>query len=257
MITQAQIKHIRSLQQKKFRNEFNQFVAEGPKLVEEFISSKYTFDCIYATKEWFEIHQEDLQKRNIPFEEIKNNELERISGFTTPNQVLAVLNIPVVPIPDDIIGKDLVLILDGINDPGNLGAMIRTADWFGIDHIICSETTVDAHNPKVVQATMGSLARVNIYYTNLHAWLEENKQKAKIYGAFMEGECIYDMAPEKNGMIVIGNESKGISEDIQPYIHHRVSIPMQDNKQDKSPESLNASIAAAIICYEFRKKSKS
>jgi TrmH family RNA methyltransferase len=253
MLTQNQIKHIRSLQQKKFRIEYKQFVAEGIKLVKELTDSKYSFDHIYAKKEWIEKYNEKLQNKKIPFTEINDKELERISGLTTPHSVLAVLNIPEEKTPSEIFGKELVLVLDNIKDPGNLGTIIRTADWFGIKNIICSEYTVEVYNPKVIQATMGSIARVNIYYTDLAKLLNEVSAKANIYGTFMTGKNIHEIKPETNSIIVIGNESVGISEELHPFIHHKISIPVCRSSGGTSPESLNASVAAAIMCYEFRK----
>jgi RNA methyltransferase, TrmH family len=254
MITQNQVKHIRSLKFKKFRDEHKQFIAEGPKLVKEMIDSKYIFDCIFAKKEWLADNSDILLNKGIRFEEITGSELERISGFTAPNMVLAVINVPSDPIPEKILGNETLLVLDDIKDPGNLGAIIRTADWFGISSIICSENTVELYNPKVIQATMGSIARVNIYYTDLIALLKENNQKASVYGTFMDGKSIREVKPDKNSVILIGNESRGISTDLQPFINCRVSIPLYRKPDGKSPESLNASIAAAIMCYEFRKK---
>ncbi len=254
MLSQNQIKNIRSLQQKKFRNELQQFIAEGPKLVDELIESKFLFDCIYAKEAWLSLHRETLENKKITFAEITQKELERISGLTTPNLVVAVINMPNDPLSENIFGKELILVLDNIKDPGNLGAIIRTADWFGINNIICSETSVDAYNPKVIQATMGSVARVNIYYSNLTELLEKHSSKAPIYGAFMDGKKISEVSLEKNGIVVIGNESNGISPDIQPFISQKVAVPMYVNQPKKNPESLNASIAAAIICYEFRKQ---
>jgi RNA methyltransferase, TrmH family len=253
MLTQNQIKDIRSLQQKKFRNESGQFVAEGVKLVGELIRSKYAFDSIYAKKEWIEKNSGILQEKNIPCTEVNDKELERISGLTTPNSVLAVLHIPQESAPAEIFGKELILVLDDIRDPGNLGTIIRTADWFGIKNMICSEGTVELYNPKVVQATMGSMARVNVYYIGLAKLLSEISSKTSIYGTFTTGQPIHDLRTEKNAVIVIGNESAGISEELQPFIHHKISVPPHRTIAETGAESLNASVAAAIICYEFRK----
>jgi len=253
MLTQNQIKQIRSLQQKKFRTELNQFVAEGPKLIEELIDSKYTFDCVYAKKEWIDNHSEKLLDKKISSIEINNKELDRISGLVSPNSALAVLKIPEENINMEIFGKELILVLDNIKDPGNMGTIIRTADWFGINHIICSESTVDAYNPKVVQATMGSIARVNIHYTDLEKLFSEISKKTSIYGTFTDGVNIHDVEADSKGVIVIGNESNGISTEFQSFIHKRISIPLFKTNDKKRPESLNASVATAIICYEFRK----
>lgn len=253
MLTQNQIKHIRSLQQKKFRNEHKQFTAEAPKIIEELIESKFSFNNIYAKKEWLENNSEKLKAKQIPYTEINNKELERISGLVTPNSVLAVLDIPEDIIPSGIFGKELILILDEIKDPGNLGSIIRTADWFGINNIICSENTVDVYNLKVVQATMGSVARVNVYYTDLVTLLKENAGKAPVYGTFMNAGSVQKVAPEQNGVIIIGMESSGIRSDLLPYINHKISVPQYRTANDKKPESLNAAVAAAIMCYEFRR----
>ena len=254
MLTQNQIKHIRSLQQKKFRSEHKQFIAEGPKLVEELIGGKFSFDCIYAKKEWLADHADRLQAKEIPFIEINSKELERISGLTAPNAVLAVINTPEESFLENIFGKELILVLDGIKDPGNMGTIIRTADWFGINNIFCSENTVDVYNPKVVQASMGSISRVNVYYTEIEKLLKDIYDKVSIYGAYTDGENIYEIQPKQNGVIVIGNESFGISENLKQYIHHKVSVPLFRRTDERSPESLNASVASAIMCYEFRKK---
>ncbi|MGD0709815.1 MAG: RNA methyltransferase [Bacteroidales bacterium] len=253
MLTQNEIKHIKSLQQKKFRREFNQFVAEGPKLVEELIDSKFSFAGVYAKKEWFNNNAESLLKKEIPFTEISSKEMERISGLVTPNNVLAVLKMPEENIPQNIFGKELILVLDDIKDPGNLGTIIRTADWFGISNIICSEESVDIYNPKVIQATMGSVARVNVYYTDLVALFKEIKGKASIYGTFMDGDNIKNIKPEPAAIIVIGNEAKGVSAELIPFIQKRIFIPSHRMQQENNPESLNASIAAAVVCYEFRR----
>ena len=254
MLTQNQIKQIKALHQKKFRIENQQFIAEGPRLVEELLGSKFTFDGIYGKKEWIAEHSDRLQNKNIPFTEINEKDLERISALATPNNVIAVLNIPELTIPSDIFGKELILFLDEIKDPGNLGTIIRTANWFGIRHIFCSENSADLFNPKVVQATMGSIAKVNVYYTNLSQLIKENAKEVNIYGAFMNGENIYDIKPDKNGVIIIGNESAGISDDLQNLITKRISIPLHHNENQYSHESLNASVATAIFLYEFRRK---
>lgn len=254
MLTQNQIKHIRSLQLKKFRNEFMQFVAEGPKLVEELVDSRFSFDCIYALKSWIDEHADRLKNKDISYLEISDKELERISGLTTPHNVLAVLNIPENNLPENIFGKDIVFLLDNIKDPGNLGTIIRTADWFGIENIICSETTVEVFNPKVIQATMGSVARIKVFYADLVSVLNKYSKNIPIYGMFMEGTPISEIKPEHNAIIILGNESTGISENLFSFIHQKISVPLFRSSSERNPESLNASVAAAIMCYEFRKK---
>jgi len=230
-----------------------QFIAEGPKLVEELINSKFSFEGVYAKKEWLAEHVDSLQQKQISFTEINNKEMERISGLVTPNNVLAVLKMSEENIPKNIFGKELILVLDDIKDPGNLGTIIRTADWFGVNNIICSEESVDVFNPKVIQATMGSVARVNVFYTDLVNLFKEIKGKTTIYGTFMEGEHINKIKPEPNAIIVIGNEARGISENLSPFIQKRILIPNHQARKGNAAESLNASIAAAVLCYEFRR----
>jgi len=248
MLTQNEVKTIRSLQQKKYRNIHKRFVAEGPKLIEELIGEK-----ICAKKEWLAGNSERIQKEEIPFTLVSDKELIRISGMTTPNDVLAVIRIPEESVPPETFTNELILALDDIKDPGNLGTIVRTADWFGINHIVCSENSVDCYNPKVVQATMGSVARVNIYYANLKNFLEKNAGKVSIFGAYTDGEDVYTIKPTDCGIIVIGNESGGISGELEPFIQHRISIPSYRTPGEKHSESLNASVAAAILCYAFRK----
>ena len=253
MLTQNQIKQIKSLHQKKNRTEEKLFIAEGPKLVEEMLGSKFTFAGIYAKKEWLTDNSDRLINKNISFTEINDKELERISTQATPNKVLAVINIPEQIIPMGIFGKELILMLDDIKDPGNLGTIIRTANWFGINHIFCSENSSELYNPKVVQSTMGSIAKVNVYYTNLSTLLKANVNGVNVYGTFMNGESIYNISPDKNGVIIIGNESGGISDDLLSLVTKKIAIPLHKNQNQHSPESLNASIATAILCYEFRR----
>lgn len=241
MFSKSTIKDIQSLQQKKFRDEQGWFVAEGPKLIEELLKDRnFVCEKIYAIKEWhpaFNSHDEKI-------EIIKDFELEKISGLVKPNLVLAIFKkkSPVLPVNPK--GK-ISLLLDDIQDPGNLGTIIRTADWFGIENIVCSEGTADMYNPKVVQSTMASLGRLNIVYTNLEQWLQEHKG-IKLLAATLKGKPLNDFKNIKEAFIIIGNESKGISKTLMDMSDEKMSI-----KKYGKAESLNAAVATGIILNQF------
>lgn len=255
MLSKNQIKFVNSLKQKKFIQEHNLFIAEGTKIVSELLSSKIVVRQIYATSDFFRNTTIDKQIERF---EIKATELDRISALSTPNEVLAVCEIPFYEMDSDGLKDKLTLVLDDIKDPGNLGTIIRIADWFGIETVICSSETAYAFNPKVVQATMGSIARIKLQYTNLPEFLEvqRSSDKAKIYGALLDGENIYTKQLSSNGFIVIGNESKGISENVLPFITDKINIPSFSHFKSGGgeAESLNAAIATSIICSEFRRR---
>jgi TrmH family RNA methyltransferase len=251
MLTKNSIKHINELKQKKFRDEFQQFVAECDKLVNELLNSHFKIIEIFALNEWLENQK---IPENIAVTAVTAAELERISSLTTPNKVIALLELPQQQVIDTSIFKKLVFALDEIKDPGNLGTIIRIADWFGISDIICSNHTVDAYNPKVVQATMGSIARVNMHYTDLALFFNTFSKEIPVYGTLLNGENIYTQTLTANGIIILGNESKGISEEIQHFIHHKLYIPSYAENPQNKAESLNAAIAAAIVCAEFKRR---
>src|ERR1017187_1521230 len=256
MLSKNQIKFVNSLKQKKFIQEHNLFIAEGTKIVLELLNSKVVVKQIYATPDFFRTTSINKQIERF---EIKTSELERISVLATPNEALAVCEIPYYELKMDTLTNKLTLVLDDIKDPGNLGTIIRIADWFGIESIICSDETAYAFNPKVVQATMGSIARIKLHYTNLPELFKVQSSKFKVqsFGAVLDGENIYLKQLPTNGFIIIGNESKGISENLLPYITDKISIPSFSHfKKDSSEEaeSLNAAIATAIICSEFRRR---
>ena len=239
MLDRLKIKYIQSLGQKKFRELEGMFIAEGPKVVEDLIESGTAIiKQLYAVKEW--IKKNKKQSVNIEVVEITDAELERISQLATPNKVLAIVQ----QFEEDsspVIKDKITLVLDGIQDPGNMGTLIRIADWFGIKQIICSKESADIYNPKVVQATMGSIARVNIFYTDLAVWLAD-QEDVGIYAATLEGNSITTMKKISEGIIVIGNESKGINDAILKLATINITIP----KKGKA-ESLNAAVAAGII----------
>jgi TrmH family RNA methyltransferase len=237
MISKSRLKYIQSLGQKKHRDDEGVFMAEGPKLVQELLqNTKVELLELYALNEWKQSNQNILT--GITINEINETELSRISQLKTPNQVVGVFKQFKKASPE-ITGR-ISLVLDTVQDPGNLGTIIRTADWFGISQVICSPECADIYNPKVVQATMGSISRVKVFYTELEEWLKQ--QTIKIYGALLDGTDIREMRRLKEGLIIIGNESKGIDKNLLPHINERITIP-----KTGQAESLNAAVATGII----------
>jgi TrmH family RNA methyltransferase len=247
MLSKSQISLLKSLQHKKFRTGHGLFLVEGNKSVMEFINSPYQIEAIYHT---YPPDPKMLKlSRKINFQGISLNELEKISTLKTPHDAVALVKIPVWPdLSNQTIAEKFAIVLDGIQDPGNMGTIIRTADWFGIKNIICSEDTVEVYNPKVVQATMGSLARVNVYYINLAEFLP--LINLPIFGALLNGSNIYHTDFGKQGLIVMGNEGSGLRPEIKKLVQKAVTIPGAGNA-----ESLNVSIATAIFCSEINRKS--
>ena len=254
-ISKNQIKFIRQLEQKKFRRREGLFVAEGTKVVGDLLAH-YQPHSIFATPDWLAEHPTVPKTVPEPAEgsivtEVTPDELSRISFQQHPQQVLALF-----PIPTHsslfTIHSSLSLALDGIQDPGNLGTIIRIADWFGIETIFCSEDTVDAWNPKVVQATMGSIARVNIIYISLAKLIDSLPADYPVYGTLLDGDNIYTQTLTPHGLIVMGNEGNGISPEIRQKVNHRLLIPSYHT--DDTAESLNVAIATAITCAEFRRR---
>jgi TrmH family RNA methyltransferase len=236
MLVKAKAKYIQSLGQKKHRDSEGLFIAEGPKIVSELLDATPNYiEEVYAVKEWL---KEYPSRKD--FIEVTEEELEKLSQLKTPNQVVAVLRKFDNDHPIEVKGK-LSLVLDTIQDPGNLGTIIRIADWFGIGQVICSNDCADIYNPKVVQATMGSIARVKVFYANLEEWLDQQKD-ISIYATMLEGKDITKMPPIRDGLIVIGNESKGIHEGILSMTNERITIPRKGKA-----ESLNAAVATGII----------
>ena len=247
MISKAKIKQIQRLEKKKYRDETGLFIAEGNKLVAEMIPF-FACDRLIASTAWI------ATQGNLPAKELieaNEEDIRKISFLKTPQDVLAVFRYPSYRIEEVNPSDELVLALDGIQDPGNLGTMIRLADWFGIEHIVCSSDTADAFGPKSVQASMGALTRVKIHYVNLDDFL--SKQDAPLYGAFLDGNNIYEETLSSNGIIIIGNEGNGIRPTVESLVNKRIYIPNFPPTRP-SPDSLNAAIAAAIICAEFRRK---
>ena len=249
MLSKAGIKHIQSLRLGKFRKQHAQFVAEGSINVLDFISSKLRAINVFATPEWKNRYQKEI--RGISITEVDTRELSKISILKTAPEVVAVFTYPKVQKIDWQKTSDLTLMLDDIRDPGNLGTIIRTADWFGIRQIICSEETVDAYNPKVVQASMGSLARVELHYERLDRIIKSKPSNIPVFGTVMNGKSIRKIERPKKAIVLIGSEAHGISGKLLKLVDEKISIPAS---AEEGAESLNASIATAIICYEFSSK---
>lgn len=249
MIRKNKIKQIHSLKQKKYRDELNLFIAEGPKTVGDLMHRK-TPKLIVATHEWLERNHDKI-KKECEVCEVSSEELSTVSLLKSPQQVLALF--PIINNDEQQLSAEgLYIALDGVQDPGNLGTIIRIADWFGIKEIVCSHDTVDVYNPKVVQATMGSIARVNIRYVNLQDFIRNIKGKMPVYGTLLNGENIYEKSLTSNGIIVMGNEGNGISPEIRALIDSPLLIPTFQQSKDKA-DSLNVAVATAIVCSEFRR----
>ena len=242
MLSKSEIKLITSLKQKKYRLQHQLFVAEGKKTILELLNSKLQLHQLFTTTLEFDV-SDVLQTIITP------KELDKISFLKTPNMALAVFRIP-KPQPIDF--SKIIVALDNVNDPGNLGTIIRLCDWFGVNNLICNLDTADCYNPKVIQATMGSIARVNVSYLDLENVLSSQKDIQK-FGAFMDGETIYDMKLPNSGILVLGNEANGISQEVEPQITQRITIPRFGDSQ--ATESLNVANATAILLSEFKRRS--
>lgn len=250
MISKAKIKLINQLKHKKYRELNNLFIVEGSINVLDFLQSDIELVEIFSTKNWIENHISKTNKTII--NEVTLVELKKITALKTPSEVLALFKIPSTKLHGDITSDNICIALDNISDPGNLGTIIRTADWFGITQIYCSKNTVDTFNPKVVQATMGSLARVKVVYTNLASLIQNKPKELPVFGALLNGTPLTEIKNQKNGIILIGSEAHGISNELLPLVTEKVTIPLYNNNLNNRPESLNASIATAIICYALK-----
>ncbi len=239
MLSRNEIKYIQSLSLKKNSNAADVFVAEGVKLLHELLHSEFAIQKIYAVKSWIE---NNSKYENIT--EVSDDELKRISHFETPNKVLAVVykkHVTTIP----LLKNKITLVVDGIQNPGNLGTIIRTADWFGIENIIASADTADLYNSKVLQASMGSFIRVQIFYTDLPSFFSSNK--INVYGAVLNGEDINTLKSVDECLLIVGNESKGIRNAIIPFIQNKITIPRFGNA-----ESLNVAVATGIILFRMK-----
>lgn len=240
MVSKNQIKLITGLQQKKYRFAHQLFFAEGIKVIQELVESNFELVHLYTTQDDFE--DVPNAKKTLIYE----NDLKKISALATPNTCLAVFKIPV---EKKIIETGLILALDSIRDPGNLGTILRLCDWFGIGQLLCSKDAVDIYNPKVVQATMGSIARVNVNYIDLASFIAQTQ--LPVFGTFMDGKNIYKSILPQEGIIIMGNEANGISPELEKLTENKLAIPRFGNLQ--KTESLNVATATAIVLSEFRR----
>lgn len=243
MFSKSQLKLINSLGQKKFRQKHQLFVVEGKKAIAELLQSALELHSLFTTTDIFDAESEKIFL-------VSEKELNKLSRLTTPQTAVAVFRIPEAqPLETD----HLILALDNVQDPGNLGTIIRMCDWFGIRHLVCSEGTVDCFNPKVVQATMGSIARVNIRYSSLSEFFRGEGKGLPVYGAFLEGENIYKQHLKPEGILVMGNEANGISSEVKSFVTRKLVIPQFGRSQEA--ESLNVATATAIFLSEFKRGS--
>ena len=256
MLSKNTIKYINSLKIKKYRQLHNAFIVEGEKCVAELLKGPFEVTSIFCLEYWKDENTALLSGKKVEISLINEEELYRISDLSTPNKVLAIAIIP--PTRELILEdfNDMILALDGIRDPGNMGTILRTADWFGIRNVVCSPDCVDIYNLKVVQSTMGSFARVNVAYMDIVGLISLASGSVPIYGALLEGPLLTDKKFIKPGILIIGNESQGISSTLIPLITDPVFIPryLPSPIPSYHAESLNASLANAIICYEIRKQ---
>lgn len=249
MLSKSKIKLITSLSQKKFRDETGLFIAEGTKLVND-LAPAFACSILIATSEWLKSNAKINATELI---EVDEHELQKITNQKSPQGVLAVFEKPVYKWKNNNLSLKLSLALDDIQDPGNMGTIIRVADWFGITDIFCSEHSADAFNTKTVQATMGALSRVRVHTVNLADFLGNTSPEVPIYGTFMNGENIYTKTLTPHGIILMGNEGNGISPEIEKLVTERLLIPNYPIGQITS-ESLNVGVATSLVCAEFRRR---
>lgn len=252
MLSKATQKLINSLEHKKYRKETGLFVAEGGKCVCDLLACGIKAEKILATEEWLGTH---VLATGCNVTVVTEEELKKVSFLHTPQGIVALFRQPEYSIDYDAPEKRLCLALDDVQDPGNLGTIIRIADWFGIEEIYCSPGCADIYNPKTVQATMGAIGRIRIFYTNLPEFLSRVKEHTSIYGTFLDGNNMYRVELQNRGIIIMGNEGKGISRECADLVNERLFIPNYPAGRSTS-ESLNVSTATAIICSEFRRRAE-
>ena len=253
MISKNTIKLIKSLAQKKYRHKHRLFLVEGDKNVVETLQSEIDIEQLFATENFIQNNRRLIETAKKA-EQATPDEIKKASLLKTPQNCLALCNLPEVKdLPEK--PDDFSFYLDGVRDPGNLGTIIRTCDWFGINQLFCSEDTVDIFNPKVIQATMGSFCRVKIFYAGFEKVKEmANVSGIKVLGTFMDGKNIYQSQLPEKALVVLGNEGSGIRKEIENAVTQKISIPRFASNNDK-PESLNVAVSAAVICSEFKRKS--
>lgn len=251
MISKNDIKFVHSLELKKKRREEKAFVAEGPKLVGELIGT-FRLRAVYALQQWIEANEASLN--GVTVKDATQDELRKISFLETPQEVVAVFEQPDYDVDArKTIAENLCIALDGVQNPGNLGTIVRLADWFGISDVFCSADTADIFNPKTVQATMGGMARVRVHYTSLPELVDSLDNDVPVYGTLLDGGNIYTQDLLQRGLIVMGNEGKGLSEEMRKRVSHKLYIPNYPEGSECA-ESLNVAIATAVVCAEFRRR---
>lgn len=254
MLSKNKIKFIKSLNIKKIRDETGLFIIEGGKIVNEFINAGWKINLLIAKSKWLNDLPGNKLESIDEIIEAEKKELKKISSLTTPHDVLAIVEKPVCQIDWNEIQKTLTIVLETIQDPGNLGTIIRTAAWFGITNIICSPDSVDLFNQKVVQSSMGAIPKVKVHYFDLPALLNRiRKNNFPVYGTCLEGKPVYDCDIKGNGIVIFGNESSGISPSLENYITQKIMIP-RFSENNIGVDSLNVAMATAIICSELRRK---
>lgn len=257
MISKNKIKFLITLQKKKVREEENLYIIEGDKLVREFLAAGIRVTTVYAKPEFISSLPASLKKAAAEIEAVTFDDLRKISTLKTPHNALAVVPVTLNEFVPASVLSSLCVALDFVQDPGNLGTIIRAAAWFGIKNIVCSDNCVDVYNPKVIQSCMGAILHVNVHYTDLSVFLKEAVQNnIPVYGTLLEGESVYSHKLTENGIIVLGNESKGIADELIPFITEKIMIPKFSTAK-YGIDSLNVSMAASVVFSEFARRSYS
>jgi RNA methyltransferase, TrmH family len=252
MIGKKKLKLIKSLAQKKYRLQQQSFLAEGDKIVPEVLKSDFLVKELFATPQFLREHKNSIEKA-ARITETGSEEIKKASLLQQPQNCIAICELPRQPeLPQNLEG--LCIFLDGIQDPGNLGTIIRTCDWFGVDYLFCAPDTADVYNPKVIQATMGSFTRVKTIYTSLNALIPlAETTPMSVYGTFLEGQNIYTAHLPENALVILGNEGSGIRPEVTEYVTNKLNIPAFGKKKVKA-ESLNVAVTTGIICSEFARR---
>lgn len=249
MLSKNKVKYINSLSAKKFRQQYHKFVAEGDKIVQEILqAASLKIELLVATESWLEANRPLIRLSPAQIESVTEAELKKVSSLTTPHQALIVADYLPTSIEENVVRNDWSLYLDGIQDPGNMGTILRTADWFGIQHVFCSKTCVDVYNPKVLQASMGAFLRVKVVELSFLDW-KKQFPALPVYGTLLHGNSLHNVHFEKSGILVLGNEGNGISTDILPYLDKKITIPKHPQG---GAESLNVGVATGILCAAIR-----
>lgn len=248
MLSKAVVKYIKSLQIKKYRNQHQSFVVEGAKSVLELLQANFELEYLFVTEPFYRRHSDSLSK-GPAFDVVTEDELVNAGSFASNNAALAVARMRELP-PLQLNDDELVIALDDIRDPGNLGTIVRIADWYGIGKVVCSETCADFYNPKVIAASMGSFTRVQVHYLDLATWLQQHASRFRVYGASLAGENIHHMQLRPEGIVVLGNEASGLRPEVAAQVNQLIKIPAFG-----SAESLNVATATAIIVDNFRRHS--